>query len=150
MIASFERRADADAAIEALAEDDLPVDQVAIVGRHVELLEEVEPGWTLPRAMLEGAGGGAAVGAIFGFAAGSFNWVEPLVSALALALYGLVLGALAGALMGLVLRALSGRGYESVARLRADRYELVAEPQAAAAARRSLADDRPRSEAHGV
>jgi hypothetical protein len=37
-----------------------------------------------------------------------FNWVDPLVAGLTLALYGLLWGAVVDALLGLLLHALSG------------------------------------------
>ncbi len=68
--------------------------------------------------------------------------MTPLVSGVALALWGLALGAVIGAVIGLVGHAMAGgrRDFSSVGGLRAGRYHLLAEPGAAAEARRLLGE----------
>ena len=48
------------------------------------------------KAALPGALQGALLGALFGWLFGLFNWVDPVISSLTLALYGLVIGAVVG------------------------------------------------------
>lgn len=46
---------------------------------------------------MQGPAAGSVFGAVFGFVLGAFSWVEPLVSGLALATYGFLVGLLLGA-----------------------------------------------------
>ena len=67
--------------------------------------------------------------------------ITPLVSALTLALYGLIFGAIVGALFGLLFYAFSGgqRDFTSVGSIRAQRYEIVVDSEVANEAERLLA-----------
>ena len=65
---------------------------MAIVGRDLEYVEQVLGRPNCGGAALRGAGSGALTGWIFGL----FDWIEPLISALVLASYGLIFGAIAG------------------------------------------------------
>ncbi len=66
-----------------------------------------------------------ALGWIFGL----FNWVEPLISALVLAAYGLLFGAIVGALFGLHVDTLQRhqRDFHTVSGLRTKHYDVVAD-----------------------
>jgi hypothetical protein len=57
-------------------------------------------------AALRAAWSGALVGTLIGWIFCLFNWIEPLISALALAAYGLIFGVIVGALFGLLVHAL--------------------------------------------
>lgn len=72
---------------------------------------------------------------------GLFDWVEPLVSGFILAFYGLVIGALIGGVTGVTGHALSGgrRDFNSVPRLDAGRFEVVADREVAGQASAMLA-----------
>jgi uncharacterized protein YqgC (DUF456 family) len=73
------------------------------------------------------------VGALIGWIFGLFNWIEPLISALVLAGYGLIFGAIVGALIGLLMHALQGgrRDFHSVSGLLPKYYDVVADVEVA-------------------
>jgi NhaP-type Na+/H+ or K+/H+ antiporter len=70
---------------------------------------------------------------LIGWLFGLFDWVDPLISGLLLALYGLIIGAVVGAIIGLVLYAMQrgARDFESVTVMRPQRFELVVDDDVA-------------------
>ena len=94
VIATFDNYADAERAVDYLSDQRFEVNRVAIVGRELEYVEQVLGPMNYGTAALRGAGSGALVGALIGWIFGLFNWIEPLISALVLAGYGLVFGAI--------------------------------------------------------
>jgi hypothetical protein len=98
VIATFDNYADAERAVDYLSDQRVEVNRVAIVGRELEYVEQILGRMNYGTAALRGAGSGALVGALIGWIFGLFNWIEPLISALVLAGYGLVFGAIVGAL----------------------------------------------------
>jgi hypothetical protein len=70
---------------------------------------------------------------LFGWLFGLFDWVNPVISGLLLALYGAIFGAVVGGLLGLVGHALTGgrRDFNSVAGMRADSYDVVVDAEVA-------------------
>jgi hypothetical protein len=133
VIATFENYADAERAIDYLSDQRFEVNRVAIVGRDLEYVEQVLGRLTYGGAALRGAGSAALVGALIGWIFGLFNWIEPLISALVLAGYGLIFGAIVGALIGLLMYALQGgrRDFHSVSGLRPKYYDVVADVEVA-------------------
>jgi hypothetical protein len=120
VIATFDKYADAERAVDYLSDHRFEVNRVAIVGRDLELVEQVLGRLNYGGAALRGAGSGvlvgALVGALIGWIFGLLNWIEPLISALVLAGYGVIFGAVVGALIGLLMHALQGgrRDFRSV------------------------------------
>ncbi|MET8808927.1 hypothetical protein [Streptomyces sp. NPDC004546] len=55
------------------------------------------------------------------------NWLDPVLSALLLALYGLIFGVIGGALFGMLLQALQGGHWDfaSLRSMQPSRYEVV-------------------------
>src|SRR5260370_35356251 len=102
VIATFDNSADAERAVDYLSDQRFEVNRVAIVGRELEYHEQVLGRLNYGGAALRGAGSGALVGALIGWIFGLFNWIEPLISALVLAGYGLIFGAALGPLVGLL------------------------------------------------
>jgi hypothetical protein len=139
-IASFRSYRDAEAAVDFLSDRRFPVQRIAIVGRDLEIVEQVTGRMGYGRAAGNGAATGAVLGLLFGWLFGLFDWVDPLVTSLTLAIYGLLWGAVVGALLGLVLHALSGgrRDFASVGGVRAKRYELMVDDEVADEAARIL------------
>ncbi|HEY5836845.1 glycine zipper family protein [Streptomyces sp.] len=115
---------------------------MAIIGQDVRLVEQVTGRMGHGGAALHGAAGGALPGALIGWIFGLLNWLDPVVSRLLLALYGLVFGALVGALLGLqVYVAQRGRrDFASVSFMPPSRYEVVADDAVADEAVRLLAE----------
>jgi hypothetical protein len=117
---------------------------VAIVGRDLELIEQVTGRLDYPRAALRGAAGGAVTGVLIGWLFGLLSWINPLISALLLALYGLVFGLIVGAALGLVVHALQRgrRDFSSTTLMRPQRYELMVDEAVAGEAIQLLGWDR--------
>lgn len=147
-VASFSTYREAEQAVDRLADNKFPVERTAIVGRNLQMIEQVTGRMDWGRAALRGAATGAIVGFLVGWLFGIFDWADPIVSAFWLAIDGLWFGALVGALMGLVLYALTRgrRDFASVATMQAERYDvLVDEPVADEAARLLGADAQQQS-----
>ncbi len=137
-VASYRSYAAARQAVDRLAEHDFPLERVSIVGHGLNFVEQVTGRRGYPSAALSGAATGAAIGALFGFVAGLFNWVEPLVSALALGFYGLILGAVLGLIFGLISKALGGEDFNSIGGMQADHFDVVVDDDLVERARRVL------------
>jgi hypothetical protein len=140
VIATFNRYEDAERAVDHLSDNGFPVERSAIVGRDLEYVEQVTGRMTYARAALGGALSGAMIGFLIGWLFGVFNWFDPIVNSLWLALDGLWFGALVGAVMGLVTHALSRgrRDFSAVGGMRAKRYEVVVDESVADEAARLL------------
>jgi len=141
-VASFKTYAEAERAVDHLADQKFPVERVSIVARGLKLVEQVTGRRGYLEAALQGLTSGALIGFLIGWLFGIFNWFEPITSAFWLAIDGLWFGALVGALFGLLLHALSRgrRDFDSVAGLSADRYEVLADDEVAPEAARLLGD----------
>jgi hypothetical protein len=139
-IASFDTYDEAQALVDRLADDGFPVEHLTIVGRDVQLVEQVTGHLNAWKAALYGAASGAALGALFGWLFGIF-FAHDGSSLLAIFLYWLVVGAVIGAIFNLVSYALMGgrRNFSSVAGLRPTRYEVMADETVADEALRRLA-----------
>lgn len=142
-IASFERYEDAEQAVDALSDRGFPVHRVAIVGRDLELVEQVTGRLDYPRAALRGAAGGAVTGALIGWFFGLLSWIIPLIGWLLLMVYGLVFGAIVGALLGLAVHAMQRgrRDFASATAMRPRTYEVMVDEDVAADAVRVLGWD---------
>lgn len=142
-IASYANYADAESAVDWLADQGFPVERGAIVGMGLRSVERVEGRMTGGRAALVGAAGGIIMGALLAVLAGIFPWDSGSAEMLA---YAVVLGAVFGAVSGaLVHQALSGgrRDFISATRIEADRYDVEVDANSADAAERLLSS-RPR------
>ena len=82
------------------------------------------------RAALHGAASGALPGVLIGWRFGLVNWLDPVVSALLLTLYGLIFGVIGGALSSM-LYALQGgrRDFASPCSMQPSRYEVVVDEE---------------------
>jgi hypothetical protein len=142
MVASYGTYAEAQGAVDRLADGGFPVERLSIVAEGLRFEERVTGRKGYGRAALEGLGAGALPGALVGFVFGLFSLVDPLVSGLLLAFYGLLFGALIGAAFGLISHALSGgrRDFSSVGVMRAESYDVVADDEVAESAARRLSE----------
>jgi hypothetical protein len=134
-IASFERYEEAAALVDRLAAQGFPVERLVIVGRDLELVEQVTDRVTPGRVAAEGMGSGAVLGAVFGLL---FGAVFPGVPALAEFLYWLAVGAAAGLLAAAWYFLRGTPRFKSVAEMRASRYEVMADETVADDALRRL------------
>lgn len=139
-IGTFPHYADAAQAVDALSDRGFPVERVAIVGRDLQLVEQVTGRMDYPKAGLRGATGGAVTGAFIGWLFALFAWVTPLIGWLLLIVYGAVLGAIVGAIIGAIVYALQRgrRDFASVTMMRPDSYELMVDEAVADEALRLL------------
>jgi hypothetical protein len=138
--ASYATYEEAENAVDYLADQQFPVERVAIVGHDVKLVEQVVGRMSYGRAALHGACGGAVTGVLIGWIFGLLSWIESLLSSLALALYGLIFGAIVGALISLVTYALQGgrRDFAAVQHMVPSRYEVLVDTEVADEAARLL------------
>lgn len=140
VVASFATYADARQAVDHLVDQKFPVGHLRIVADDLRFEEQVTGprGWR--HAATRGATSGAFVGALLGIAFGVLELTKPVVSDLALASWGALLGLGAGVLWGLFSHALTagGRDLSSMARYTAGRYRLLADREWADRARRTL------------
>ncbi len=132
-VASYESYPEAIRAVDYLADRQFPVERLTVVARDLRYVEHVTGRMGYWRAAAQGAAGAALVGALLGFFFGLFDWVEPLVSGVVLAFYGLLMGAVIGGVMGTAGHALAGgrRDFSSVPRLDAGQFEVVTDPEVA-------------------
>ena len=132
-VASFATYAEAERAVDRLADLNFPVERVAIVGQDLQTIEQVTGKLDYWGATWRGALSGAVPGVLIGWIFGLFNWTAPLVSGFLLAFYGLLIGALVGAIIGVIVYAMSGgrRDFVSVTAVLPQRYELVVDDEVA-------------------
>ncbi|WP_326762587.1 YtxH domain-containing protein [Streptomyces phaeochromogenes] len=128
-IASYTACHEAERAVDHLSDQGFPVERAAIVGQEVRLVEQVTGRMGHGGAALHGTATGALPGALIGWIFGLLNWLDPVVSELRLALYGLVFGVLIGALLGLLVHApqRGRRDFASVRFMQPCRYDAVAD-----------------------
>jgi hypothetical protein len=140
VLGSYTDYQEAQRELDTLADRGFPVRDMAIVGSDLRLVEHVTGRETWASVAASGVLHGGLTGAFLGFLFGLLSIVDPLVSGLALAFYGLLLGAGAGLIIGLVGHAAtSGRpDFRSFRALDAARYDVVCEDDVAADAERIL------------
>lgn len=80
VIATFDTYADAESAVDYLSDQHFTVDKLAIVGRDIELVEQIVGRLNYGWAALRGAAAGALTGALFGWIFGLLDWVQPRCS----------------------------------------------------------------------
>lgn len=139
-IASFSSYPDAEAAVDALADERFPVERLAIVAEGLRYVEDVTGSRRYPQAIFGGLVSGTVIGGMLGFFFGLFDWVRPVVTGLALAFYGAVIGAVAGALFGALGHWLmeGRRNFSSVTGMTAQRYVVLCDAELANEGTRSL------------
>jgi hypothetical protein len=127
VVATYDTYEEAERAVDFLADNDFPVDRVAIVGRDVHMVEQVTGRVTYGEAALRGALTGAVTGALIGWLFWLFDWFSPIVAGGWLILDGLWFGAVVGAVWGLLAHAATAgrRDFASRRTMQADRYELL-------------------------
>ena len=124
-VSTHDSYADAERAVDWLADHDFPVEHVSIVGTGLRYVEQVAGRVTTGRAALAGAAQGAMLGLLFGLLFSLFFTVDG-GSFFGVILYGFIVGTVSGAALGAVMHAARGgrRDFNSVAGTQAERYEL--------------------------
>ncbi|MER7168616.1 general stress protein [Micromonospora sp. NPDC000207] len=135
-IGSYPDYPSAQRVVDFLADNRFPVEQTAIVGTNLTLVETVLGRLTTARSAVLGAGTGAWFGLFIGLLFGIFtvgNWVTVILA-------GLVIGAIWGAVFGAIAHAMSGgqRDFTSTSSLRAGQYAVTVDAQVADQARQLM------------
>lgn len=133
-VGSYDKYEDAQRAVDYLADNDFPVEEVTIVGVDLMLVERVTGRLSWGRVL----GTGAASGAWFGLFVGLLlSFFDPGRTPF----YPILVGLIAGVLFGLVFAAVgyaSTRGrrdFQSASQLVAGRYDVLCQPRNAEKAR---------------
>lgn len=130
-IASYSTYAEAERAVDWLADHGFAVERTAIVGTGLRSVEQVRGRMTQGRAAKIGAAQGAVLGALFALLFGIFFSGPQFAKLLA---FSLVVGGLFGAVSGALLQyADSGgqRDFVSASTIDADRYDVQVDEEAA-------------------
>jgi hypothetical protein len=127
VVASYKSHEDATRAVDYLAENKFPVEHVAIVGRELEVVEQVTGKLTVGDAVMRGAITGAVIGILIGWLFALFSWFDPLVASGWLIFDGFWFGTLVGALIGVFLyfATRSRRRFEAVPMMVPQYYDIV-------------------------
>ncbi len=142
-VRTYDAYTDAQRAVDALADRRFPVEHLTIVAEGLRFVESITGRRGYGEAALGGLVSGGLIGALFGFIFGLLSWVDPLISGVALAVYGFLIGAAIGLVFGLVSHWLSAgrRDFSSVGSVQADRYAVLADTaELAERARAELAE----------
>lgn len=136
-VGSYEDYSEAQRAVDYLADNDFPVEDVTIVGVDLMLVERVTGRLTWGRVMGTGAASGAWFGLFVGLLLSFFTRSA--------AIYPILVGLVAGVLFGLIFAAAgyaSTRGrrdFQSASQLVAGRYDVLCQPRNAEKARDLIA-----------
>ncbi|WP_235997677.1 general stress protein [Aestuariimicrobium ganziense] len=127
---------EASKAVDFLADQKFPVDQLCIVGTDLKTIERVTGRKTWGSVLLQGATSGVFMGLLVGLMLSLFTQG----SMLAMILAGVVFGVLFGAVSSAMGYAMSGgkRDFNSIAQTVATKYEVLGEHKVAAQARELL------------
>ncbi|NIJ13772.1 hypothetical protein FHU38_004116 [Saccharomonospora amisosensis] len=83
-VATYHSYEEAERAVDYLSDNEFPVQRTVIVGRGLDMVEQITGRYTYWSAAGKGAANGAVVGALFGWLFGLFGWVAPLIADLLL------------------------------------------------------------------
>ncbi|UOY04022.1 general stress protein [Blastococcus sp. PRF04-17] len=138
-VGSYDSYEQAQSAVDYLADQKFPVENVTIIGTDLRMIETVTGRLTMGRALAAGAAGGAWWGLFVGLLLGIFSadggqWVGSVLTGL---LIGLAFGAVFGATGYAMTR--GRRDFTSTSKIRASRYDVMCNPAHAEDARAHLA-----------
>ena len=130
--------ASAQRAVDYLSDNGFPVEQTAIVGTDLRLVERVLGRMTIARAALAGAASGAWFGLFIGLLFALFTtrgWLLVILT-------GLLIGAVWGAAFGAIAHAMTGgqRDFTSSSHLVAERYAVTVSAEHADRAKQMLGE----------
>ena len=137
-VGSFTSYGDAQRAVDGLADQDFPVQDLLIVGVDLMQVESVTGRLTWPRVLAGGAASGAWMGIFIGLIFSLFGqpgqgWSVVLWSLVVGAAFGLVFAAISYALTG------GKRDFASSTAIVAGRYDVLCAPESAPRARDAIA-----------
>jgi hypothetical protein len=127
VVASYAGYRDAEKAVNYLADNRFPVERVAIVGRELELVQQVTGRLTAVDAAARGALTGAVTGVLIGWLFAIFTWFDPRIASGWLIIDGLWFGALVGILMGLVMYLVtkSRRRFDAISTMQPKYFDIA-------------------------
>ena len=130
----------AERAVDWLSDNGFPVEHVRIVGTGLRYVEQISGRLTTGRAAWTGIGQGAVLGLFWGLLFSLF-FTTDTGTFLGVLAYSLVVGLVFGGIVGVVAHVATGgrRDFGSVARTRADHYEVQVDDGFADEAERLLA-----------
>ncbi|MDY5784788.1 general stress protein [Corynebacterium sp.] len=137
-VGSFDTYANAQRAVDTLADNEFPVEHLTIVGVDLMQVENVTGRLTWPRVLggglFSGAWMGLFIGLIFAlFATPGAGWTVILTSLIIGAIFGLIFAAASYALTG------GKRDFASATTIVAGRYDVLCDPATATRARDAIA-----------
>lgn len=140
VVASYADYRDAEKAVDYLADNRFPVERVTIVGRELELVQQVTGRLTALDAAARGALTGAVTGLLIGWLFAIFTWFDPRIASGWLIIDGLWFGTLVGAVMGLVMYLItkSRRRFEAVSTMQPAYFDITVDELHAEDAARML------------
>jgi hypothetical protein len=140
-VASYANYQDAERAVDYLAENKLPIERVAIVGRDLRVVEQVTGRMTALEAAIRGALVGAVTGMAIAWLFELFSWFDPRIAWGWLIFDGFWFGALVGTAFGLLmyLATSTERHFASVSAMQPSFFDIVVDEDYADDAARMLA-----------
>jgi hypothetical protein len=138
-VGSYDRYEQAQAAVDFLADQKFPVENVTIIGSDLRMVEKVTGRLSWGRVLAAGAAGGAWWGLFVGLLLGIFTasktgWISLVLTGL---LIGLVFGAIFAAIGYAATQ--GRRDFTSTSKIVAGRYDVLCSPDHAEEARALLA-----------
>jgi hypothetical protein len=126
-VASYRSYRDAEQAVNYLADNRFPVERVAIVGRELELVQQVTGRLTAVGAAARGALTGAVTGVLIGWLFAIFSWFDPRIASAWLIIDALWFGTLVGIVMGLFtyLITRSRRRFDAIAMMQPEYFDIA-------------------------
>lgn len=136
VVSTYPDYASAQRAVDYLSDNRFPVEQTAIIGTDLRLVENVLGRLTTGRAALAGAASGAWFGLLIGLLFGIFS----VSSWLTVVLAGVLIGAVWGLVFGAIAHAMTGgrRDFTSRSSLQAGQYAVSVDAEYAEQARMLL------------
>jgi hypothetical protein len=140
VVASYAGYRDAEKAVDYLADNRFPVEHVAIVGRELELVQQVTGRLTALDAAARGALTGAVTGLLIGWLFAIFTWFDPRIASGWLIIDGLWFGTLVGIVMGLVMYLITKprRRFDAVSKMQPAYFDIAVDESYADDAARML------------
>ncbi len=131
VVASYATYLDAQLAVDHLSDSHFPVEQVAIVGNDLRLVEQVTGRLTRGKVVAAAAASGAWFGVFVGLLLGLFTTEGSLGDWARVVLAGVLIGAFWGGVLGLVGYAATGgqRDFSSRSGVVAERYDVLVHGQ---------------------
>ena len=140
VVASFQDYEEAQRAVDYLSDKKFPVEHLTIVGENFRLVERTRGRLIWWKSTVKGLLNGAITGLLFGGILGLLVSVDPFISVIGLAIWGLCFGAFIGSMLGSIAYALTGESQDfiSIGNMQAEQYNILSDIDMADEAQRLL------------